>query len=64
MGKAGMTVDGPADQDYGIREASHVDPDGNVALRDEPWLTASHSCGWDSLPLDTAVSTGVVAGSC
>lgn len=27
---AGMEVDGPADQDYGLREASHSDPDGNL----------------------------------
>jgi uncharacterized glyoxalase superfamily protein PhnB len=27
--KAGVEVDGPEDQDYGLREGSHVDPDGN-----------------------------------
>lgn len=28
--KAGMEVVGPDDQDYGLREASHLDPDGNL----------------------------------
>ena len=28
--KAGMEVAGPADQEYGLREASHVDPDDNL----------------------------------
>jgi predicted enzyme related to lactoylglutathione lyase len=28
--KAGMKVDGPADHDYGLREGSHTDPDGNL----------------------------------
>ncbi len=27
--KAGVVVAGPEDQDYGLREGSHVDPDGN-----------------------------------
>jgi predicted enzyme related to lactoylglutathione lyase len=27
--RAGVEVEGPADQDYGLREGSHVDPDGN-----------------------------------
>ncbi len=27
--QAGVNVDGPADQHYGLREGSHVDPDGN-----------------------------------
>jgi hypothetical protein len=27
---AGMAVDGPEDQDYGKREGSHTDPDGNI----------------------------------
>jgi uncharacterized glyoxalase superfamily protein PhnB len=28
--KAGMTVDGPRNEDYGKREGQHVDPDGNL----------------------------------
>lgn len=28
--KAGMEVVGPANEDYGMREGRHVDPDGNV----------------------------------
>lgn len=28
--KAGMEVVGPENQDYGKREVSHVDPDGNL----------------------------------
>jgi catechol 2,3-dioxygenase-like lactoylglutathione lyase family enzyme len=28
--KAGLDVSGPEDEDYGKREGSHVDPDGNV----------------------------------
>jgi uncharacterized glyoxalase superfamily protein PhnB len=28
--KAGVEVTGPVDYDYGKREGSHVDPDGNV----------------------------------
>ncbi len=28
--RAGVEVDGPQDYDYGKREGSHVDPDGNV----------------------------------
>jgi uncharacterized glyoxalase superfamily protein PhnB len=27
---AGMTVDGPREEDYGKREGQHVDPDGNL----------------------------------
>jgi catechol 2,3-dioxygenase-like lactoylglutathione lyase family enzyme len=27
---AGVEVDGPVDHDYGKREGSHVDPDGNL----------------------------------
>jgi hypothetical protein len=27
---AGLEVDGPVDEDYGKREGSHVDPDGNL----------------------------------
>jgi catechol 2,3-dioxygenase-like lactoylglutathione lyase family enzyme len=27
--EAGVEVDGPEDQDYGLREGSHADPDGN-----------------------------------
>lgn len=27
---AGMTVEGPRDEDYGKREGEHVDPDGNL----------------------------------
>lgn len=28
--KAGLAVDGPTDRDWGKREGSHVDPDGNL----------------------------------
>ena len=28
--RAGVDVSGPQDYDYGKREGSHVDPDGNV----------------------------------
>jgi predicted enzyme related to lactoylglutathione lyase len=28
--KAGMQVDGPSDTDYGLRDGSHADPDGNL----------------------------------
>ncbi len=36
--KAGMQVVGPEDYDYGKREGSHVDPDGNLIRFGSPLL--------------------------
>lgn len=35
---AGATVEGPSDEDYGKREAQHVDPDGNLIRFGSPIL--------------------------